>query len=126
MFGGQLGLRWYRKQSRWLLSNELRFFAMNNNQSIRKDQLREVTQVEVGTGEEPESQTREQTITWDTDNSFVWGGEYRGEAAYTITRDLTARFGFNVINYGKGIGRGENYGDRFLTYGFNFGITLNR
>ena len=126
MFGGQLGLRWYRQQSKWLLSNELRFFVMNNNQTIRQEQLREVTQVEVGTGEEPETQTRQRTITWDSDNSFVWGGEYRGEAAYTITRDLTARFGFNVLNYGKGIGRGENYGDRFLTYGFNFGLTLNR
>ena len=126
MFGGQLGLRWYRKQSRWLLSNELRFFVMNNNQTIRERDYREVTLVEVGTGEEPESQTRVETIEWKSNNEFVWGGEYRHEAAYEITRDLTARFGFNVLNYGKGIGRGDNYGDRFLTYGFNFGITLNR
>ena len=126
MFGGQLGLRWYRKQSRWLLSNELRFFALNNSQSIRKREFREVTLVEVGAGEEPESQTRVENITWENNNSFVWGGEYRHEAAYEITRDVTARFGFNVLNYGKGIGRGDNYGDRFLTYGFNFGITLNR
>jgi len=126
MFGGQLGLRWYHKQSRWLLSNELRFFAMNNSQSIRKREFREVTLVEVGAGEEPESQTRVENVTWENNNSFVWGGEYRHEAAYEITRDVTARFGFNVLNYGKGIGRGDNYGDRFLTYGFNFGITLNR
>ena len=126
MFGGQLGLRWYHQQSRWLMSGELRFFAMNNNQQIRSRELREVTQVEVGTGNEPDSQTRTEIINWDRDNTFVWGGEFRGEAAYTITRDVSARMGFNVLNYGKGIGRGDNADDRFLSYGFNFGITLNR
>ena len=126
MFGGQLGLRWYHKQSRWLLSGELRFFAMNNNQQKRSREFREVTQVGVGTGEEPESQTRSETINWENSNTFVWGGEFRGEAAYEITRDLSARFGFNVLNYGQGIGRGDNHGDRFLSYGFNFGVTLNR
>jgi hypothetical protein len=129
MFGGQLGLRWYQKQSHWLLSSELRFFAFHNNQILHSNRFQEITTVDVGTGEEPTTATTAESNLWFHNNEFVWGGELRAEAAYEITRDVNLKLGFNVLNYGQGIGRGNDINtnnDRLLSYGFSFGITLNR
>jgi hypothetical protein len=129
MFGGQLGLRWYQKQSHWLLSSELRFFAFHNNQMLHTNRFQEITTVDVGTGEEPTTVTSDEQNLWFNNNEFVWGGELRAEAAYEITRDFNLKLGFNVLNYGQGVGRGNDIqanNDRLLSYGFSFGITLNR
>ena len=37
---------------------------------------------------------------------FVFGMEVRVDAAYRVTRDLSLRFGFEFLDFGKGIGRG--------------------
>ena len=129
MFGGQLGLRWYQKQSHWLLSGELRFFGFHNNQMLHINRFQEVTTVDVGTGEEPTTSTSDEQIQWFNTTEFVVGGELRLEAAYEITRDFNMKMGFNVLNFGQGIGRGNDINvnnDRLLSYGFSFGITLNR
>ncbi|MBT4694940.1 MAG: hypothetical protein HOB73_16510, partial [Planctomycetaceae bacterium] len=75
MFGGQLGLRWYQKQSHWLLSSELRFFGFHNNQTLHSNRFVEITTVDVGLGEEPTTATRDEQNLWSNNNEFVWGGE---------------------------------------------------
>jgi hypothetical protein len=70
----------------------------------------------------------------------VWGGEVRGEAAYELTRDISLRFGFFLMDLGQGIGRSnvfrpfpladtrlesKNNQDLFLG-GATFGVTINR
>ena len=37
MVGGQLGLRWYKRKSRWLLSSELRAFVFQNFQELESN-----------------------------------------------------------------------------------------
>jgi len=53
----------------------------------------------------------------------------RAEAAYEVTRDFSLRFGFEVLQFGKGIGRGGDMTrntEAVTLYGFTFGALLNR
>ena len=57
------------------------------------------------------------------------GAEVRVDAAYRVTRDLSLRFGFEFIHFGKGIGRGidTNYTSQdVVMYGAGLGIAYNR
>ena len=96
---------------------------------LHTNRFQEITTVDVGAGEEPTTATTAEQNLWYNNNEFVWGGELRAEAAYEITRDFNLRLGFNVLNYGQGVGRGNDIdvnNDRLLSYGFSFGFTLNR
>jgi len=129
LVGGQLGARWYDKRGRWLVSGELKFFALANMQHFEQHELTVYTDVDVGTGNDVDGETRDLIVSYDSAQEFVVGGELRAEAAYEVTRDFSLRFGFEVLQFGKGIGRGGDMTrntEAVTLYGFTFGALLNR
>jgi hypothetical protein len=129
LVGGQLGARWYDKRGRWLVSGELKFFALANMQHFEQHELSVYTDVDVGTGNDVDGETRDLIVSYDSAQEFVVGGELRAEAAYEVTRDFSLRFGFEVLQFGKGIGRGGDMTrntEAVTLYGFTFGALLNR
>lgn len=129
MAGGQFGARWYDKRGRWLVSGELKFFALANMQHFEQHELTVYTDVDVGTGNDVDGETKDLLVSYDSAQEFVVGGELRAEAAYEVTRDFSLRFGFEVLQFGKGIGRGGDMTrntEAVTLYGFTFGALLNR
>jgi hypothetical protein len=140
MHGGQLGGRLFRQRGHWLLSAEVRFFAMANFQTLRRVRERSVypnpdeLDFNGDTADliNPIPGTGGDLIrseNYDRASQFVWGGEVRGEAAYELTRDINLRFGFVFFDLGQGIGRGNlirlnNQGVQMA--GVTFGFTVNR
>jgi len=138
MHGGQLGARFFRQRGHWLLSADIRFFAMANFQTLnRTNQFSFVPNpdyvlvdglnldvIQSGLGGDVNRVTAYSRAT-----QFVFGGEVRGEASYELTRDVNLRFGFVFLDLGQGIGRGDR-----LTFnnqavqmaGVTFGFTVNR
>ncbi|MFP6751577.1 MAG: hypothetical protein VB855_07875 [Pirellulaceae bacterium] len=129
MFGGQIGTRWYNKKGRWMLSGELKAFAMANLQHLEDRTFTTITLVDVGTDNDVDTETRQFITSYASANEFVVGGEIRAEAAYEVTRDFSLRFGFELLEFGKGIGRGNDITQNTQSttlYGLTFGCTLNR
>ncbi len=130
MFGGQFGMRWFHKPTtHWMLSGEIKFFAMHNFQTYQDTRYILYTQGDIGIGGETETETNQKESTWGSGAEFTWGGELRADASYEITRDLSLKFGFNWMQFGQGISRGGNRqlnSEDLGTYGFTFGVTLNR
>jgi hypothetical protein len=141
MLGGQLGVRLFKQSGHWLISGEFRAVAMQNWQFLYQHRDTTLTRVDdFNTGGLPEI-IIEQRLLESTDFAeFVWGGELRGEAAYELTRDVSLRFGFFLMDLGQGIGRSnvflpfpdsdtrleaKNEQDLFLG-GLTFGVTVNR
>lgn len=133
MVGGQIGARWYRQQGHWVVSSDVRGFATNNFQGLRGQQTQIIT-VSDGAG----GFITLNPITTQFGQSFdefVPGGEVRLEAAYILTREVRLRVGFELMHFGRGIGRGFNpnnlsaagLNDQAITYaGVAFGFEVNR
>jgi len=134
LIGGQLGGRLFRQRGHWLLSADVRFFAMGNFQTL-------MHQFETSILADPLIINRGTLIIvtpapdigrariYERNTEFVWGGEIRGEAAYELTRDISLRFGFVVLDLGQGIGRGnriELNNQSVQMAGLTFGFTINR
>lgn len=132
MYGGQFGGRYFNQRGHWLLSAEVRMFALANNQKFTQtveqifvdadrtdgDQIRLV-----GIAEIQRAQTNAHRA------QFVWGGEFRVEAAYELTRDISIRTGLMFFDLGQGIGRGNliNRNDQDVQVaGISLGLTINR
>ena len=129
MVGGQIGTRWYNKKGRWLISGELKAFAMANLQNLEDRTFTTVTLVDVGTDNDVDSETQNFITSYASATEFVVGGEIRAEAAYEVTRDFSLRFGFELLEFGKGLGRGNDITqntESATIYGITFGCTLNR
>jgi len=129
MVGGQIGARWYNKRGRWLISGEFKTFIMANLQNFEEREFTTVTLVDVGTDNDVDSETVQLLTSYANDTEFVVGGEIRAEAAYEVTRDFSLRFGFELLEFGKGIGRGGDMAQNSSSttiYGITFGCTLNR
>jgi hypothetical protein len=141
MLGGQLGVRLHKQSGHWLLSGEFRAIAMQNWQFLTQHVDTTSTRVDdFASGGVPEIEIRDRKSTTSDFNEFVWGGEVRGEAAYELTRDISLRFGFFLMDLGQGIGRSnvirpfpfsdttlitKNDQDVFMG-GVTFGVTVNR
>jgi len=129
LVGGQLGVRWYKKQTRWVLNGEFRAFAAQNFQSMYAQQKTTTTVGEVGTETDTIMELRQLTKSYDHSQEFVFGFDVRAEAAYELTRDVALRFGCNFTEFGRGIGRGNNFSDNsqdLQMVAFTFGFTVNR
>ena len=104
MVGGQLGARLYKWNGPWLLSCEMRGFAMRNFQFHQNNYI--------------------------VDKTLVWGGELRLEAAYEITRDVALRFGLDSVAFPEGVRRSiiqaDTQGENLLMWGLTMGITVRR
>ena len=141
MLGGQLGLRLFKQSGHWLMSAEFRAVALQNWQFLARHQDTTMTRVDdFNTGGLPEIIIEQRLLNSTDFSEFVWGGEIRGEAAYELTRDVSLRFGFFIMDLGQGIGRSnvfrpfpgsdtalafDNDQDLFLG-GVTFGVTVNR
>jgi hypothetical protein len=129
MFGGQFGARWYNKRGRWLISGEIKAFAMANLQNLEDRTFTTITLVDVGTDNDVDTETRQFVSSYAHASEFVVGGELRAEAAYEVTRDFSLRFGFELLEFGRGIGRGNDItqnNQSTTIFGLTFGCTLNR
>ena len=129
LVGGQIGFRFAEHRSRWLLSGEVRAFAFSNFQNLQVSELRVITEVDVGTGNEPDSEQQQLTNSYSHNTEFVFGGEIRAEAAYEVTRDVSIKFGMEFLDLAQGIGRGRNANQNdedVQMFGLTFGLSVNR
>jgi hypothetical protein len=132
MIGGQLGARCFRQTGHWLLSADVRVFAVQNFQTLSNQtdvRLTRHTGVSGGADPDVELEIFTRSRIYDHAQEFVWGGEVRAEASYELTRDINLRFGMVFLDLGQGIGRGndihENFEDVQIA-GLTFGFTINR
>ncbi len=137
MIGGQLGLRWGRRLSRWNLSSDFRGFACENFQHLHHAYDRVYTMYAQGgtatggsTSNTLVTKIDERTTTndWNTTQAVV-GTDIRVSAAYDVTRDVQLDVGVQFLGFFNGIGRGSNLaynnGDVMMT-GVAFGFVWNR
>ncbi len=128
MIGGQLGGRLFHQRGHWLLSADVRFFALANFQTLNHQQLITLTRYTALNGDVELNQF-DRNEAFDQTQEFVWGGEVRAEAAYELTREISLRFGMVFFDLGKGIGRSDdihNNDEDVQIAGLTFGITVNR
>ncbi len=128
MLGGQIGFRLSHVVGHWNLSGEFRAFALQNFQHLMNKDLTTTTRYS-GLGGDVELEIKDQVRSHESNDEFVWGGEIRGDASYELTRDIAVQFGFVIMDFGQGIGRGNTTAtsdqDLFIG-GLTFGLTLNR
>ena len=130
MVGGQLGMRYFQQQDKWLLSSEFRAFAFQNFQSMETTVDAERTVYDnVDLGEEVVTVFFQRDNAAANDAEFVYGTEIRAEAAYQVTRAVYLHMGANFMHFPQGIARGPyfNQNEQDLTMvGITFGAELNR
>jgi hypothetical protein len=130
MVGGQVGIRWSERKSRWLLSSELRAFAAQNFQDfIGQTDTLQTLYDGVGTGSEVIAEKYERQTTRGNDENFVYGFDVRAESAFELTRDVSLTMGAQFMHFAQGVGRGSilSFSSEDLTMvGFTFGVQVNR
>ncbi len=129
MVGGQLGGRLFHQRGHWLLSCDVRFFAMANFQHLTNTLNTTLTRYDGPLGDTVDLETFTRLKSFDNGNEFVWGGEVRAEASYELTRDINLRFGMVFLDLGQGIGRSDSVRDNnedVQVAGVTFGVTVNR
>jgi hypothetical protein len=128
MFGGQIGFRYFGQRGHWMLSSEVRAFALQNYQTLYNTTYVIQTRYD-NLGGDPELELRSRTDSILGADEFVFGGEVRAEASYELTRDINLRFGAVFMDLARGIGRGnllrDNQQDVQIA-GVSFGFTVNR
>jgi hypothetical protein len=136
MFGGQIGGRYMYFRQRWTLSAEFRAFAMQNFQH-HNEKFRERWSIYDTDGTFlGDSWTLLGTqgpvtpvVDYDHNDEFVFGFDLRTEAAYTLTKYIDLRVGFQMMDFGQGIWRGtfQDPNDQdVIMAGVTFGIAVNR
>ena len=130
MVGGQLGTRWYKIKGRWNLSGEVRAFMFSNFQFQQTVNSSELTFYDNADVAEPvEAVFLRNTYTNANATELVFGGEARGQAAYEVTRDIAIRVGVTFMEFGRGVGRGNdiNRNSQDVTmFGATFGVDFRR
>lgn len=127
---GQLGFRWFKQKSHWLLSTDVRAFAGQNFQSFHSyDEV--VTTYYDGSdiGADVLLEAKRASGTDGHDAELVFGTEIRAEAAYAISKAISIRAGATFIEFGRGIARSNNLFDNcedVTMVGYTFGATINR
>jgi hypothetical protein len=130
MVGGQIGARWFKIKGRWDLSGEVRAFGFSNfqfQQTVLHEELTFYSSTDVAGPVEAVFQRN--AFTNANAAEFVFGGEVRAEAAYEVTRDLAIRTGVTFMEFGRGIGRGNdiNRNSQDVTmFGVTFGVDFRR
>ena len=142
MHGGQLGGRLFQQRGHWMLSCEVKMFAVANFQSLRYINERsilpnpDILQFDGDTADLVGFYNNLghggdlfRTTNYNKASQFVWGGEVRAEAAYELTRDVNLRFGMVFFDLAQGIGRGNTMTENnqgVVMAGVTFGFTVNR
>ncbi len=139
MLLGQVGFRYIKYTKRWTLSSDFKTFFGHNFQTQHLALYSRTTDypnpVVIG---QPPSFTDDKTGTsfnGRNNDEFVVGMDLRTEAAYTISKAIDIRAGFNLLYFGTGVWRGATTtsgGNQFLQNqnlvmpGFTFGFAINR
>lgn len=130
MIGGQLGLRWSKRLSRWSLSGEVRAIGFQNFQRLQREFEIERTYYDGGgLGAEVDGILREEASeSWHTTEAVV-AADIRAEAAFEVTRDISVHAGMQYLGFYNGIGRGFDIdlnSQDLNMVGFTFGFIVNR
>ena len=130
MIGGQLGIRWTKRLSRWNLSSELRAIGFHNFQNLHRTFEIERNYYDGGgTGSEVEGTVRTKfSESWHSSSTVV-AADIRAQAAYDVTRDIKLQIGMQYLGFFDGIGRGQfiSYNSQDLhLVGLTFGFEVNR
>lgn len=138
MILGQLGFRYFRNIRRWTLSSDFKVFAGHTfqTQEITRYVTTTVYPDDVGIGDEPisDGDHRGTSFFSTRNNETPVGFDLRTEAAFSATKHIDLRVGFQMIYFGQGIWRGAtlNQGNNFDTNqqlvmpGVTFGFAVNR
>lgn len=135
MFGGQLGFRYFKAKNRFIYSGGLQFFFGGNWQTSRSNRYQEITSYTAIGADQDVSFIidRKTTDTYSRNEEFYFGFDVRGELGYQLTKSLSVRGGFQLIDIATGLWRGGDgtfvaAGDNdqdMLLVGGTFGINLN-
>jgi hypothetical protein len=129
MLGGQLGFRMFKETGHWKLSSEVRMFALQNWQHYTNIQDNYIYAAAVPGLITPAYNRQERFVTYANESEFVFGGDLKLEAAYQLTKYISFRTGFTMMELGKGVGRGltihTNTQDVSM-FGYTFGVDINR
>ncbi|MEM1069747.1 MAG: BBP7 family outer membrane beta-barrel protein [Planctomycetota bacterium] len=135
MFGGQLGARYTKYQNRFIFSGNLRCFFGGSWQNSEASVFNELTIYDGnGQGSNVTSIFTDRTEPINTRNEeFFYGFDVRGEVGYQLTKMVSVRGGFQLINIARGVWRGGDgtvveAGDNdqdYLMVGATFGLNLN-
>jgi len=130
MMGGQLGFRLSKRVGHWNLSSDIKFFALENFQQLTNHLVATRTHYDhTIPATNPVMNRVDSVLNHAHAQEFVWGGEYRAEAEYAVTRDVSLKGGFVMIDLGRGIGRGGDLAfnqQGVFMVGGTFGFTVNR
>ncbi|WP_153557861.1 BBP7 family outer membrane beta-barrel protein [Roseimaritima sediminicola] len=131
MFGGQVGFRYFKFYDRFMLSTDLRVFAMQNFQHNEDRTIINTTVYEddsLGAETEIYESTETARVVARNDE-FAFGFDLRSELAYTITRDFSIRGGLQIYDVAQGVWRGrinDANDQAVFMVGYTFGMTINR
>jgi hypothetical protein len=103
--------------------------ASNEEQSENFTATYDATAVLTGVAESGASLVQESTQehTFDSHDTFVYGGELNVDLAFELTQGFAVNVGGEIIYLADGIGRGPiNQSESLLLTGLTFGFTLNR
>jgi hypothetical protein len=135
---GQLGFRYFQKIRRWTLSNEFKVFAGHTFQSQERTQYVTTTTypVDVAIGDEPifDGNHTGTSYVSSRNNETPVGFDLRAEGAFSATKHLDLRVGFQMIYFGQGIWRGaaadqgnnHETNQQVVMPGLTFGFAINR
>ena len=142
MLAAQVGFRYTKFRDRFTFSSDFRAYAGGAYQCSKSNSFEEITLYgATGTGS-PVTQiinrARQNGWNYERNEEFVVGFDVRAELAYQLTRSISVRGGFQVIDIGRGVWRGgagdlnntllpggDNDQDLVMVGG-TFGLTLNR
>jgi hypothetical protein len=135
MFGGQVGFRYIKFRERFTFSSDLRVFFGGNWQTSRSQIVTELTTYtgpNAGDGVLNIFNDATEPI-YARNEEFFLGFDIRGELGYQLTRMISLRGGFQLIDIARGVWRGGDGtvvegGDNdqdLLLVGATFGINLN-
>lgn len=135
MFGGQIGFRYFKSRDRFTFGGGFQVFFGGNWQVSRTNQAQQITSYDnLGIGGQPVFQINRKTDDVFTRNEeFYVGFDARGDLSYQVTKMVSVRAGFQVVDVARGLWRGGSgtfvaAGDQdqdMLMVGGTFGINLN-
>ncbi|KAA1259445.1 hypothetical protein LF1_19770 [Rubripirellula obstinata] len=138
MFGGQIGFRYFKYRDRFTYSADFRVFSGGNWQcstSFSDELLIDYGGTPVGEGDDVVGVQRDRTATtYERNEDIFVGFDVRGELGYQLTKMVSIRAGFQIIDIGTGLWRGGSQQGRItggdmdqdlFMVGGTFGLSLN-
>lgn len=138
LFGGQFGLRSRWRRGRWQVTSDIRGLMFWNHQvketiSDNQEQTENFLATYDATGLTGVASTgvliqeSSQDQTFDSNNTFVYGGELNLQLAFEVTQGFSINVGGEIIAFADGVGRGpEGVDDSLLLTGLTMGFSFNR